>query len=201
MLRHLLAISGGGFSQEENAYIDQFLLNLCKKTLPINICFIATASDDSPEYIEKFYKQFQLQEPGHLTIADLRLDNIQEIVNSFDIVYIGGGNTYLMMQIWKETKFDQVIRNAYESGVIICGISAGAICWFEDCYTKKGDTFIEFKGIGVLQGSFCPHYDIKSRREAFNQWVLEREIKPVYKLYDSESIHFINEKSVAKITT
>ena len=118
MERHLLAISGSGFSGEENAYIDQFLLKLCQKISPIKICFIATASDDAPEYIEKFYKQFQSEEPSPLSRDDLRLDNIQEIVNSFDIVYIGGGNTYRMMQIWKQAGFDHVIRNAYECGVI-----------------------------------------------------------------------------------
>ncbi|MBD3109846.1 peptidase E [Bacillus sp. AGMB 02131] len=201
MERHLLAISGSGFSEEENAYIDQFLLKLCQKTSPIKICFIATASDDAPEYIEKFYKQFQSEESSHLSIEDLHMDNIQEIVNSFDVVYIGGGNTYRMMQIWKQAGFDHVIRNAYECGVIICGVSAGAICWFEDCYSKKGDSFTEFRGLAVLKGSFCPHYDSESRREAFDQWETERNIKPVYKLNDNESIHFINEEPVAKITT
>ena len=199
--RHILAISGGGFSADEDAYIDQFLLNLCKKTTPIKICFIATASDDSPDYIEKFYQRFQTEEPSHLTIEDLNVDYIQETVNSFDIVYIGGGNTYYMLNVWRETGFDQVMLNAYKAGVIICGISAGAICWFEDCYSKRDEAYVEFKGLGVLPGSFCPHYNIEARRIAFDYWAEKQKDKPIYKLMDNENLHFINEKLVAKITT
>ena len=201
MERHILAISGGGFSEEEDAYIDKFLLKLCKKTTPIKICFIATASADSPDYIEKFYRRFQSEEPSHLTIDDMKLENIQEIVNSFDIVYVGGGNTYYMLNVWRETGFDQVMLNAYQSGVILCGISAGAMCWFEDCYSKKDEAYTEFKGLGVLQGSFCPHYNMEARRIAFDQWALKQTDKPIYKLKDNENLHFINEQLVARINT
>ena len=200
MKRHILAISGGGFS-EEDAYIDDFLLKLCNKTKPKKICFIATASDESPDYIEKFYQRFQTEEPSHLMIADLNVENIQETVNSFDIVYIGGGNTYYMLNVWRETGFDQVMLKAYESGVIICGISAGAICWFEDCYSKRDEAYVEFKGLGILHGSFCPHYNIEARRIAFDYWAEKQKDKPMYKLMDNENLHFINEKLVAKITT
>ena len=201
MNRHILAISGGGFSVEEDAYIDQFLLKLCKKTTPIKICFITTASDDSPDYIEKFYQRFQTEEPSHLMIADLNMENIQDAVNSFDIVYIGGGNTYRMLNVWREIGFDQVIMNAYKSGVIICGISAGAICWFEECFSKRDEAYVEFKGLGVLRGSFCPHYNMEARRIAFDQWAMKQVDKPIYKLMDNENLHFINEQLVEKITT
>jgi len=202
MVRHILAISGGGFSEEENAYIDEYLLKICRKNTPKKIGFVATASNDAPNYIEKFYRAFQSERPSHLTIEDFKSDKIQDIVNDLDIIYVGGGNTQYMLKIWKETGFAHVLIDAYYHGVILAGISAGAMCWFGTCYSEKNEhEYEQFAGLGILKGSFCPHYNDEERRIAFDYWASSQKGGPIYKLNDNENLHFKNEKLVAKISS
>lgn len=128
--------------------------------------------------------------------------NIQEIVNDLDIVYVGGGNTQYMLEIWRKTGFDVVLRNAYQKGVILAGISAGAMCWFETCFSEKNEEeFEEYEGLGLLKGSLCPHYNDKERRIAFDHWASTQKNSTLYTLLDNENLHFKNEKLVAKIIT
>lgn len=164
-------------------------------------CLI-TASNDAQVYIDKFYKAFEKEHPTHLTIKDFESSNIQEVVNALDIVYVGGGNTQYMLEIWEKTRFDTVLRNAYQKGVILAGVSAGAMCWFETCYSEKSEEeYEEFKGLGILKGSLCPHYNNKGRRFAFDNWATSQKDDTFYTLEDKENLHFKNEKLIAKIIT
>lgn len=202
MTRQILAISGGGFSEMENAYIDKYLLKMKGTTSQLRIAFIATASNDAQGYIDNFYKAFAAQQPTHITIQDFELTNIQEIVNACDILYVGGGNTKFMLDVWRSTGFDTVLKNAYEHGVILAGISAGAMCWFEHCYSEGSSARYEyFKGLGLLKGSFCPHYNDVTRKAYFDAWSNAESIHPLFKLKDNENLHFVNEQCIANITT
>ncbi|MGX2959774.1 Type 1 glutamine amidotransferase-like domain-containing protein [Peribacillus sp. JNUCC 23] len=89
--------------------------------------------------MDNFYGAFKTEHPSHITIRDFESPNIQEIVNALDILYVGGGNTHYMLKIWQKTGFDNVVRNVYQNGVILAGISAGAMCWFETCYREKNE--------------------------------------------------------------
>ncbi|MCG3089706.1 peptidase E [Sporosarcina cyprini] len=200
MERHILAISGGGFS-ENTPFIDEYLLKICRKQGPIKIAFIGTASNDAPGYIDKFYEAFRAEEPSHLTSKDFESPAIQEVVNALDIVYVGGGNTHSMLEIWRRTGFDVVLKNAYQNGVILAGISAGAMCWFETCFSESEAGYEEFQGLGIVKGSLCPHYNEESRRLAFDAWASSRKGSPIYALRDNENLHFVNEELLAKITT
>ncbi|HWL23797.1 MAG TPA: peptidase E [Ureibacillus sp.] len=202
MERTILAISGGGFSVEDHAFIDDYLLKIPRNQEPLKIAFLATASHDAEGYIDAFYTAFKSEQPSHITIQDLESPSIQDVVNSLDILYVGGGDTKFMLDVWKKTGFDYVLRNAYENGVILAGISAGAMCWFETCYSENDvEEYEEFPGLGLLKGSFCPHYNNEKRRNAFNEWASSQNINPLFTLEDNENLHFINEKLVAKITT
>lgn len=199
MDRHLITISGGGFSEEPNAVIDQYLLYLTQKSTPINIAFIATASNDNEHYIAKFHAAFQGHHTTHITKGDFKKVDIQEIVHAQDILYIGGGNTKFMLDTWKATGFDEVLKNAYAQGIILAGVSAGAMCWFEHCYSEVDGRYIQFDGLGLLKGAFCPHYQELERRESFDTWALDNRITPLYPLTDQENIHFKNENCVMKL--
>lgn len=202
MERHILAISGGGFSEEDKAYIDEYLLKIPRKRELLKIGFLATASHDAEGYINKFYDAFQTEQPSHLTIKDLESPDIQEVVNTLDLVYVGGGNTQYMLEVWKKTRFDMVLKRAYQNGVILAGISSGAMCWFETCYSEKTDQeYEEFEGLGILQGCLCPHYNDEERRMAFNNWATSQTNRTLYTLEDNENLHFKNEELLAKIIT
>ncbi|MBD8032408.1 MULTISPECIES: Type 1 glutamine amidotransferase-like domain-containing protein [Solibacillus] len=202
MERHIIAISGGGFSEMEGAFIDQYILKIKRKASPLRIAFVATASNDAQSYIGKFYNAFKCEHPSHLAIPDFELATIQEVVNSLDIIYVGGGNTKYMLDVWRKTGFDEVLKKAYEQGVILTGISAGAMCWFEHCYTEISESeYGYFEGLGILKGALCPHHNDSTRKKYFDKWSLKNSTTPTYPLEDHENLHFVNEQCIAKLET
>lgn len=201
MKRQIVAISGGGFSAQPDAFIDEFIINLRKADRKVNIAFVASASNDAQGYIDKFYTAFQHENPSHLTIADLASNTIQESVNALDILYVGGGSTQDLLGVWRQTGFDDVLKNAYHNGVLLCGISAGAMCWFEHCFTERRDgNYEELEGLGLVEGAFCPHYEDPERKEHFDAWAEQQVTSPIYKLYDNESLYLENGIVRAKLS-
>ncbi|PLS17353.1 peptidase E [Bacillus sp. M6-12] len=202
MLRNIIAISGGGFSYSIPSYIDEYIVNQKRLSTSLKICFISTASNDAQGYIDQFYKAFSNFEASHLIQDDFLKENIKEFVMKQDVLYVGGGNTQYMLTKWREIEFDKILREAYENGIILAGISAGAMCWFDTCYSEREDgIFEEFKGLGFVQGSFCPHYNNEFRRKAYDKWLSTKSLEPNYKLEDNESLHFRNENLIARIIT
>lgn len=89
---------------------------------------------------------------------------------SADILYVGGGNTLAMMRLWRRLGVDRLLRAAYEQGIVLAGISAGAICWFDaghsdsmSFYDPRNWEYIRVKGLGLVRGIHCPHYDGRTR--------------------------------------
>jgi dipeptidase E len=180
---YIVALGGGGFSMEpENPRLDQYVLSLARKTPP-KICFVPTASGDSDNYITRFYDAFTVARclPSHLRLFSRKIPDLREFILHQDIVYVGGGATAYLLAAWRLAGLDAVLREAWERGVILCGVSAGALCWFDAGLT---DTFGRplrplRDGLGLLAGSFCPHYDgEKDRRSAFQRAVAEGTIPP-----------------------
>jgi dipeptidase E len=93
-------------------------------------------------------------------------EHIKRKILGADIVYVGGGNTLQMMRIWRRLGVDKLLRSAWENGTVLCGISAGAICWFGSghsdsmsFYNPKKWDYIKVRGLGLVDGIFCPHYN------------------------------------------
>jgi len=153
-------MGGGGFSTEpENPLLDKYILAQSKKKSP-KICFIANASGDSQSYIMGFYNFFRKQKciPSHLSFFNRGTD-IEKFILTQDILYVGGGNTKNMLALWKEWGLDKIILKAYRKGIILCGISAGSICWFEEGLTDSiPNQLNKLKCLGILKGSNCPHF-------------------------------------------
>ncbi|SEN73711.1 Peptidase E [Lihuaxuella thermophila] len=167
-MKQIIAMGGGGFSMEpENPLLDLYILSQAEKERP-RICLIPTASGDSKEYIERFYRFFekQLCTPSHLSLFRPNVTDMEDFLLSQDILYVGGGNTRNLLTLWKEWGVDRIVHQAWEQGVILAGISAGGICWFEEGQTDShpgGLTAIS--ALGMLKGSFCPHYDGEEERK------------------------------------
>lgn len=181
--------------------IDTYILSLKRTQSPIKIGFVSTASNDAAGYIEKFYTAFQAEAATHFPIAALSKDSIQQEINALDIIYVGGGNTKFMLDIWRQTGFDQVLKNAYEHGIIVAGISAGAMCWFEKYLVEDNGQFHLFDGLGLLKGVLCPHYNDETYAIQFEQLGKKYKLAPIYRLHDEDNLHFRNERCIAKITT
>lgn len=99
-------------------------------------------------------------------------DYVQSLIDWADIIYEGGGNTLDMIKLWKETGFDKILRKAWEDGKVMCGVSAGAICWFKECSTDSlkikydsNQPLIGMECLGFIDGLFVPHCDEPGRKD------------------------------------
>lgn len=189
--------------EPDNGLLDKYILNLVPKEHP-KICFMGTASNDGTEYREMFYKFFNQQqcEPTHLSFIDPP-DNIAKFISEQDIIHVGGGNTKLIMETWKKSGVDKIMRKAWQDGVILSGMSAGAICWFEDGITNPSPGVLtRLECLGLLHGSFCPHYDDRAElKAAFHKLILDGIIKEGFGVEDGAAVHFIGLHPVKVITS
>jgi dipeptidase E len=165
--RHIVALGGGGFSdQVPFSLLDDFILSRARQSPP-RVCFLPTATGDSETCVLNFYRAYAPRpcRPVDLrlfarTIVDLRAFLLEQ-----DVIYIGGGNTANMLADWRTHGVDLVLREAWERGTVLAGVSAGAICWFEAAITDSfGPALSGLRdGLGLLPGSACPHYNSEER--------------------------------------
>ncbi|WP_230932778.1 peptidase E [Priestia sp. TSO9] len=205
-MRQIIAMGGGGFSMEpDNLLLDQYILSQAHIDVP-KTCFIPTASGDADNYIERFYEAFEelVCTPSHLSLFSPNFIDLKAYVLQHDILYVGGGNTRKnMLSLWKEWGLDTILKKAYEKGVILAGISAGSICWFEEGVTDSmNNKLSKIDCLGFLTGSNCPHYDGESnRRPSYRELIASGETKEGYAVDDGVALHFKNEKLSASVSS
>lgn len=160
--RHVVAMGGGGFSMDDPV-LDRYVLGLVDGSRP-RVCFVPTASGDAQGYVDRFLAAFPATEvePSVLRLFERDVDDVEAFLGSQDVVYVGGGNTLNMLHVWRLHGVDVALRRAWEAGVVMTGVSAGANCWFEASTTDswlvgRADPLLE--GLGFVPGSFTPHYD------------------------------------------
>jgi len=179
--RIIVAMGGGGFSMEpDNPLLDDYILGLARtnrgRERP-RVCFLATASGDTPGYIADFYAALaRRSEASHLSLFVRTVDDVEAHLLDQDVIYVGGGNTENMLAVWRVHGVDRALRRAWESGVILTGLSAGSLCWFESGTTDSFGAGLAplSAGLGFLPGSHSPHYDGEAtRRPHFQRLVAE----------------------------
>ena len=183
--------------EPENLALDRYILQQANQPQP-KICFLPTASGDAESYILNFYKAFASLDcrPSYLSLFNLPTADLEGFLLDKDILYVGGGNTRSMLALWREWSLDHHLFKAYQNGVILAGISAGANCWFEDCSTdSKPGAFQALSCLGFLKGSFCPHYDGEAeRRPSFQRLIQEGALRAGLATDDGAAVHFIDEQ-------
>ncbi len=179
---HIVAMGGGGFSMEpDNPRLDDFVLSLARRR-PARVCFLPTASAESPAYVAKFYRAFSGRcTPTDLTLFDSlllprrppRTEDLEDFVMEQDVFYVGGGNTANLLAIWRTHGLDSLLVDAWKAGAVLAGLSAGMICWFEGGLTDSfGGLEMLDDGLGLIPGTACPHYDGEpERRVAYRRFV------------------------------
>ena len=193
--KKIIAIGGGGFTHQADESLDQFVVDQSKKTNN-KIGFLATASNDDKKKISLFYTRFENTE------SELSHFNLTSDVNGFsewilnkDIVYIGGGNTKFMLEIWKNNMLENIFKKAYESGVILSGVSAGAVCWFEWILSDSvSPGFKPLKGINLISGSCTPHSSNIERINQFQQDIKNGKLPHGIAIDDGVAVVFIDGK-------
>lgn len=201
-MKQIIAMGGGGFttqetSQEKHYGLERYLLKQCNNKPSPNICFLGQASAEDKGYTLLFYRTFlELKaEPSHVSLFGRVENHWKQQLLDQDIIYVGGGNTKSMLAIWREWGLDKVLSEAYDKGIILSGLSAGALCWFEECITDSVWPLGALKGLGFLKGSCCPHYDGEpERRPAYQSKVRAHEVMPGIALEDGVAAHYVDGK-------
>ncbi|KMY32473.1 peptidase [Lysinibacillus xylanilyticus] len=197
-MKQIITLGGGGFSMEpHNPLLDIYILLQSNKVNP-KICFVPTASGDSENYIAGFYSFFNSQQciPSHLSLFSPPTRDLESFIMEKDIIYVGGGNTKNLLALWKEWSLDTIFKTAWHEGILLTGISAGSICWFEEGITDSfGGDLEPIACLGFLPGSNCPHYDGEiNRRPAYHNLVKTNKLSSGIAADDGVAVHFIDQE-------
>lgn len=206
MEKKIIAIGGGEIRNKTTLKIDEHIANLAKihaGEKRANALFIGTASHDSMPYFNSFRKTYTSvfdikAEVALIVYGEMDIERITAKIDAADMIYIGGGDTVFMLEKWKETGLYELLINAYNNGKIICGLSAGAICWFKNMYTDyeiMRNLSADYKiidGMGVIDGLICPHFN--ERENDFTEAFLSGGFKSAYCIENDAAIEFTDGK-------
>jgi len=195
----IIAIGGGGFTHDTFPELDDFCLKQTGCTFP-KIAYIGTANHDNPTKIARFKHRFakissaQIHLPMSLSATQLarRLDGV-------DLLYVGGGNTEEMVDMWRRNAWDRVLGDTYRSGVTLAGVSAGAVCWFDAFLFSSGQGPMRpLTGLGLIPMGACPHYSTETERHvALHKAVAEGAMPTTLAIDDGAAVTFKNGRPVA----
>ena len=166
--RRILAMGGGGFTmQDRSGALERLVLTLTGKPVP-RVCFLPTASGDPRDQTTRFHERFSGWpcEPSVLSLFHLGRDRIDPRTHLLaqDAIYVGGGSMRNMLAVWREHGVHETMRSAWERGIVLAGLSAGAMCWFEGGITKSFGPPEPNAGLGFLPGSLSVHADGEPER-------------------------------------
>ena len=176
-----------------NPLLDEYVLGLTGSERP-RICFLPSASGDADHYIVRFYRAFPAErcEASHISLfrreqgsADLRDHLLAQ-----DLIYVGGGSVVSLLGVWRAHGIDAILREAWEAGIVLCGLSAGSLCWFAEAVTGFHGAPRRVEGLGLLPFSNCVHYEAAgSWRRAYLEF-LRSGMRPGYAAEDGAALHF-----------
>jgi dipeptidase E len=191
--RQIIPIGGGGFYRDpENLELEKYVIRQSGAESP-RVAFVPTASGEPDHYVSSFYAAFLKLgcRPAVLTFFK-RTPDLRAFLLDQDVIYVGGGNTKSLLAIWRDWGVVEILREAWESGIVLTGVSAGAICWFEHGLTDSfADGLRPLECLGFLPGSCCPHYDGEAqRRPSYHRLLANGEIFAGVAIEDWTGVHF-----------
>jgi dipeptidase E len=184
--------------EPDNPLLDEFVLSLARSPSP-RVCFVPTAGGDADGYVADFYRAFARLRcrPADLQLFRRTVSDLASFTLAQDVIYVGGGNTASMLGVWRAHDLGDVLRRAWEQGVVLCGLSAGMNCWFAESVTDAfggGHLVALHDGLALLPGSACPHYDGEElRRPAFQRLVASGELGDGWGADDGAALVFRGE--------
>lgn len=194
-MKQIIAMGGGGFTKKDSTFaLEKYILAQTNKKDP-KICFLPQASNESHAYILDFFETFITlgAHPSWISLFGSVEDSWKEKILQADVVYVGGGNTKSMIALWKAWGVDHILRQAYDNGVVMAGLSAGMICWFEQGITDSVWPLGVVEGLGFLSGSGCPHFDSEvERQEVYKSLAASGKVSPGLALEDHVAAYFID---------
>src|SRR4051812_6157137 len=194
----IVAFGGGGFSMESgNPLLDDYVLAATGVQRP-RVCFLPTASGDADHYVVRFYRRFaavaytshvslfRRDKGGGAVEGDLAAHLLAQ-----DLIYVGGGSVRSLLGTWRAHGVDAILKRAWRGGVLLCGLSAGSLCWFSEAVTAFHGPPEPVRGLGLLPHSNCVHYDGEAPRgEAFRTLIADGRLREGYAAEDGVALHF-----------
>ena len=201
--RNIIAIGGGGFGRNPGeGIIEEYILKQTKKKRP-NICFIPTATGDNEAYKVNYYATFSKLNcnPTHLDFFK-RTPDLKRLIADQDAIFVGGGNTKSMLAVWREWQLDKILKKAYKNGTVMSGVSAGAICWFQNGVTDSWDSNLQIMPcMNFIKGTCCPHYDEEpERKPTVKKLISNNKVKSIYAVDGGAALHIKNEKNFKSVS-
>jgi len=182
----------------------RYLVGLTGKPRP-EVCYIPTASGENRDGIIAFYRTFSALgcSTRHLTFFNPPTADLRGYLLACDLIFVGGGNTKSMLALWREWGVDEILREAWAQGIVLAGVSAGSICWFEQGITDSIPGLLTpLPCLGFLSGSDCPHFDSEAeRRPTFHRLLAEGAIAPGYAADDHAALVFEGETLARVVAT
>jgi dipeptidase E len=187
----ILAFGGHAVGAPESRTSEDLLLALSGKERP-RVLFVPTASAESRDYVVRFYAAFAGRaDVSHLDVFPWPPAELREFVLGHDVVYVGGGNTANMLAIWAVHGLDEILREAWQEGVVLSGTSAGMICWFEGGVSDSfGPQLEAMECLGLIPGSACPHYDGEELRRPRYHELVAAGLPGGWAAEDGVALHF-----------
>lgn len=190
MTRNIVACGGGGWSSDmRGGAVEDYILSLARSDRP-KVMLLPTASGDSDWLVARFHEFFGRLpcEPSHLSLFRPHPEALGERLREQDVIYVGGGSSANLMAVWSVHGLGPLLRRAWEEGVVMAGVSAGAICWFEAGLTNSvGPGFAPVSGLGILPGGFCPHADSDPGRLVELAHLVDRGLMPATLAVDDDA--------------
>ena len=180
-----------------NPLLDDYVLSLTRAERP-RVCFLPSASGDADHYIVRFYRAFDAGrcEPSHISLfrRDHGPDDFRRHLLEQDLIYVGGGSVLSLLGVWQAHGIDAVLREAWAAGVVLCGVSAGSLCWFAEGVTAFHGRAQPYAGLGILPWSNTVHYDAeRGRADEYRRRLLDG-MRPGYAAEDGTALHFTGQR-------
>ena len=193
----IVALGGGGFSMEkDSSLLDDYILSLTASERP-RVCFLPTASGDADHYVVRFYRRFSAHcDASHVSLfrRDQGVGGVEDDLATHllaqDLIYVGGGNVVSMLGAWRAHGLDSVLRRAWRRGIVLCGPSAGSLCWFAESLSAFHGAPRRVRGLGLLPYSNCVHYDAEPARRAEYHRFVAAGMRPGFAADDGVALHF-----------
>ncbi|HEY1689531.1 MAG TPA: peptidase E [Solirubrobacteraceae bacterium] len=193
----IVALGGGGFSMEKDStLLDDYVLSLTGAVRP-KVCFLPTASGDADHYVVRFYRRFSACcQVSHVSLFRRDQggrgieDDLQSHLLDQDLIYVGGGNVVSMLGVWRAHGLDLVLEQAWRRGAVLCGPSAGSLCWFTEGLSAFHGKPQAVRGLGLLPYSNCVHYDAEPLRRPEYQRCVRDGMQPGFAADDGVALHF-----------
>jgi peptidase E len=182
--------------EKDGSALDDYILSLTRARRP-RVCFLPTASGDADHYVVRFYRRFSMDcEASHISLFRRDQggrgveDDLASHLLSQDLIYVGGGNVVSMLGVWRAHGLDDVLRQAWREGIVMCGPSAGSLCWFDEALSAFHGPPRRVRGLGLLPYSNCVHYDAEPARRAEYHSLVAEGMRPGFAVDDGVALHF-----------